>query len=199
MRAPRADRLLRGVVVGEVVRGDGHVKAVVHVAVVLVAQRVGVVLGVAEHEEVTAVDALRDVHAGLVGLRHDLKARIGLDVGGVDGSVARVRCPELVVKAAHQRAGGLQHVVVEHAGQLLRQLVLLDAVVVEDARLCAPADVQRRVHIRGGPLHDAAQLVPVVHVFELVQLNGRTRDDHAVIAVVFHLVKRAVERFQVLL
>ena len=178
---------------------DGDVHALVHVALVLGAQRAGVVLGVAEHEEVAAVGALGDVDAGLVGLRDDLQTRVRFDVLGVHGGVAGVRCPEAVVESAHQRAGGLQHVVVEHAGELLRQLVLLDAVVVEDAGLRAPADVQRGVHVGGGPLHDAAQLVPVVDVLELVQLDGRAGDDHAVVAVIFDLVERAIERLQVLL
>ena len=70
--------------------------------------------------------------------------------------------------------------------------------MVVDARLRAPADVQRGVHVRGGPCHDLRKLVPVVHVLEVQQLDGRAGDDHAVEMLVLDLVERGVERFQML-
>ena len=106
---------------------------------------------------------------------------------------------EEVVEAAHERRRRLHHLVLEHSEQLLRQLVLGNAVVVVDASLRTPADMQRGVHIRSGPRHDLRKLVPVVHVLEVQQLHGRAGDDHAIEVLAFDLVERGVERFQMLL
>ena len=175
-----------------------RVQAATHVAGELTPQRVGVVLRMAAHEEVAAVGALRNVHAGLVGDGHQLELRMRLDVLGVNLRVARVRRKELVVEAAHERGELLHELVREDAEHLLRQRVLRHAVVEVDARLRAPADVQCGVHVRAAPLHDGAELRPVVHLFEVQLLHRRARDDQAVEALVLDLVERGVERLQVL-
>ena len=51
----------------------------------------------------------------------------------------------------------------------------------------------------GGPVHDAAELVPVVDVLEIEQLHRRAGDDHAVVATILDLVECGVERLEVLL
>ena len=63
VRAPGDARGLRRIVVREVVARQRHVQAFRDIALVLGHERVGVVLGVAEHEEVAAVGALGDVDA----------------------------------------------------------------------------------------------------------------------------------------
>ena len=146
-----------------------------------------------------AVGALRDVDAGLVGDGDQLEVGVRLDVGSVHLGVTRVRRSERVVEPAHQRRRRLHHFVVEHAEQLVLQLVLGDAVMVVDAGLRAPADVEGGVHVRGGPVHDARELVPIIHVLKVEQLNRRSGDDHAVEALVLDLVEGGVERVEVLL
>ena len=83
------------------------------------------------------------------------------------------------------------------AARLCRQVVLLNTVVMIQARLRAPTNVQRRVHVRGGPIHDLAELGPVVDLFERHLLHRRARDDQAVVVDVADVVERAVERLQV--
>ena len=56
---------------------------------------------------------------------------------------------------------------IEHAENLLGQLVFGNAVVIVDAGLRAPADMERGVHVRSRPRHDAGELIPIVHVFEI--------------------------------
>ena len=85
----------------------------------------------------------------------------------------------------------------EHAARLSRQVVLLNTVVVIQARLRAPANVQRGVHVRGGPVHDLAELGPVVDLLERHLLHRRARDDQAVVVDIADVVERAVERLQV--
>ena len=86
----------------------------------------------------------------------------------------------------------------EHAGRLLVELVLLDAVAIVDARLSSPADMQGGMDVRFRPVHDARELFPVINVVEIEQLDGGTRDDEAVEMLVFHVIEGDVERFQVL-
>ena len=65
------------------------------------------------------------------------------------------------------------------------------------AGLRAPTNVQRRVHVRGGPIHDLAELGPVVDLLERHLFHRRARDDQAVVVDVADVVERAVERLQV--
>ena len=51
--------------------------------------------------------------------------------------------------------------------------------------------------MRGGPIHDLAELGPVVDLLERHLLHRRARDDQAVIVDVADVVERAVERLQV--
>ena len=113
-----------------------------------------------------AVGALRDVDAGLVGDGDQLEVGVRLDVGSVHLGVTRVRRSERVVEPAHQRRRRLHHFVVEHAEQLVLQLVLGDAVMVVDAGLRAPADVEGAVHMSLAPFHYFAEFFPVFHFFE---------------------------------
>ena len=54
------------------------------------------------------------------------------------------------------------------------------------------------MHVRLGPFHDLAQLVPVVDVLEVEQLNGGSRDDETVVVLVAHLGEGGVEGLEVL-
>ena len=76
------------------------------------------------------------------------------DVVGADFGVARVRRTEHVVKAAHERLLRVENVMAENAGHFLGQQIFLDAVMVVQTGLCAPADVQRGMNVRFRPFHD---------------------------------------------
>ena len=145
-----------------------------------------------------AVGALRDEHAGLVGRGDELEQRMRGDILGAHLRIARMRRVEHVVEPADERRGRLEHAMREHARAFLGKLVLVHAVMVEDAGLRAPADVQSGVHVGLAPCHDAAQLVPVVDILEIEQFNRCARDDQAVEALLFDLVERTVEHREVL-
>ena len=83
-----------------------------------------------------------------------------------------------------------------HARKLGRQLVLVDAVMMVEPRLGAPANVQRRMHVLHRPVHDALELGPVVHILEIELLNGRARDNQTIEVLMLDLFKRAIERLQ---
>ena len=48
------------------------------------------------------------------------------------------------------------------------------------------------------PLEDLAQLWPIVDRLEIVELDRRTGDDHAVVTLVANVVEPYIERFQML-
>ena len=87
----------------------------------------------------------------------------------------------------------------ENAGHFLGEQVLRDTVMIIQSGLCAPADVQRGVNVRFGPVHDLGQLRPVFHFFERHGFNRCTGDDEAVVFLVADVVKRFVERKQMIL
>ena len=80
-----------------------------------------------------------------------------------------------------------------HAEEFFRQLPLLQAVMIIQARLGAPADMQCAVYVRFAPFHNAAQLLPVVHIFKFQIFHRRAGNDHTVVAPVFNLIKRAIK------
>ena len=65
--------------------------------------------------------------------------------------------------------------------------------------LRAPADMERRIDVFLAPLHDLRDFVPIRDILELHVFDRRTRDDHAVVFFMADIVKRAVERRQIIL
>ena len=65
--------------------------------------------------------------------------------------------------------------------------------MVVESGLSTPADMQGGVDVGAGPLHDLAQLVPIVHVSEIQVFYGGTGDDHTVVLTVFDLIKCRIE------
>ena len=84
----------------------------------------------------------------------------------------------------------------EDARGLLGQRVLLDAAMVVEPGLRAPADMQGRMDVRGRPIHDARELVPVIDLLELKLLDRGPGDDQAVVVVELDLAEGAVERLE---
>ena len=103
---------------------------------------------------------------------------------------------EHLVKAAHQRVRRAGDPVLEHAEHLFRQQLLVHAVVVVQASLCTPAHMQGGVDIRLAEVHDLAQLRPVIHLLKVHGLHRSTGDDHAVVAVMLHLVEGLIKGLQ---
>ena len=75
----------------------------------------------------------------------------------------------------------------------LGQCVLGNVVEMMEGRLRSPADIERRLDIGLSPVINFLQLVPIGHVFELKQLDGRTRDDQTVEFFLSHLFPVPIE------
>ena len=153
----------------------------------------------ARDENLTALLVHDSVDARLVGGGQDLQFRNGGNVLPQHRGVTGMGYIELVVKASEQNGLLVIPAVGIDAEELLGQGVLVDAVVVVQARLGAPADVEHGMNMGLAPLHDLAQLRPVVHFLEGHLLHRRAGDDHAVEFAVLDLIKGLVEGQQVLL
>ena len=106
---------------------------------------------------------------------------------------------EHVVAAPEEHVAAPLHHVGEHAEELPLQGILGHAVVVVEARLGPPADVEGGVDMALAPLHDPAQLRPVFHLLKGQVLHRRAGDDHAVVVVLLHVREVAVKGQHVLL
>ena len=87
----------------------------------------------------------------------------------------------------------------EHAGELLRERVLRNAVVVVQSRLSRPADVERGMHMCFRPVHYFANLLPVVDLLKRKVLHRSAGDYEPVKVHVLYLVEGLVEVQQVLM
>ena len=132
------------------------------------------------HKDGAVVKGLCECHARQLGISEQGEPGVGAHVPGIDFCVAGCRHGEKVVKAAQQRLGGRDEPGVVDAGELAGDLVLGDAVQVVKPCHRAPADVERAEYVAVGIVHDAAQLLPVVHLLKGQLLHRRAGDNHAV-------------------
>ena len=193
MSTPADNGLLGVVIVGEIICGRIDGQSQVLVPDVLPVQGVGVVLRVSGDENLPSLLVHDAVDASLIRGGHDLQSLGGSDVLPEDGGVAGMGNPEFIVKATQQDGALVVRPMGEYAEELLLQLVLGNAVVIVKARLGAPADVEGGMDIGLAPLHDPAQLRPVVHRFKLHQLHRCAGDDHAVEFAILQLIEGLVE------
>ena len=197
MSTPAEERRLPGVVVGVIVLWHRDGQALADIPLVLGVQCVLVVLRVAGDEDLPSILGAHQEGAGLVALGEDAQGLAVQHILPADAGVAAVRGVEHLIKAAHQRVRGTGDFMLEDAEHLLVEKLLADAIVIIKSRLCAPADMKGGVDVRLTEVHDLAQLLPVIHLFKVDLLHRRTGDDHAVIAVVLHLVEGLIKRLEV--
>ncbi|MPM98967.1 hypothetical protein SDC9_146157 [bioreactor metagenome] len=77
--------------------------------------------------------------------------------------------------------------------------MLLHPVKMIQPRLRRPADIQRRENIVIRPVHEAYQLVPILHIGKVKVFHGRAGDHQPVEMLFLHLVKGTVKRIQIVL
>ena len=118
--------------------------------------------------------------------------------------LANLRMPgmrhiELIIKAPEQRLILLAEMMPVHAEYLRRHIILRYAVMIVQPRLSSPADMEGGVHMALAPLHDFRNFLPVGHVLKRHLLHRRTGNDKAIVFLVAHLGKGAIELRQVIL
>ena len=164
-----------------------------YIPLILGIQRIFIVLRVTGDKDLPPVLGAHQEGPGGVALGQNAQGGAVVHILPADAGVAAVGGVEHLIKAAHQRVCRTGDPVLEHAEHLFRQQLLAHAVVVVQPGLCAPADMEGGIDVRFAEVHDLAQLIPVVHLLKIHGLHRRAGDDHAVVAVVLHLVKGLVK------
>ena len=174
------------VIAGEIVFRHFDGFALSEVAKILVFEGVGVVFAMARDEDLSTLLICDGVNACLIGGGKDPEPGHSLDILAKDGGVTGMGCHKLIVKATEKDGALVIHLVGEYAKDLLVKLMLVDAVVVIEACLCAPADMQGAVDVGLAPLHYFDELVPILDLLKGHMLNGCAGDDEAVVIVVLY-------------
>ena len=173
-------------------------QALLHIPEVFPRESVGVIFGMAHHKEMAAVCTLDEENAGFVPFGDEFQLRDSENVLLPDFGVAGIGGSEYVIKAPEQGRAGFQHLVVINAEELFGQGALFHTIVIVQPGLGAPADVQGGMDMGFGPLHDRAQLVPIVHLAEIQVFHGSAGDDQTVVAFLPHLLEGSIEGIQMI-
>jgi len=118
-------------------------------------------------------------------------------LGGVDGGMAGVRHVVHLVKAVGEEVVLVAELLLEDSKELGTQRALGNPVQVPQGAERAPAQVHGGEDVRLAPVHDLAELVPVVHVLKGHVLHGGAGDDEAVVILVLEGLEGVVELHQV--
>ena len=81
----------------------------------------------------------------------------------------------------------------ENAEHLLRQVILGHIKMIIQPRKSRPADVQRGKDVGLCPLHDRADLLPVVHIFKCQMLYRSTCDNAAIVILILNFGKSPIK------
>ena len=186
------------VVVGEIVVGHTDEESLGLVAEVLVFERIAVVLRVTHNVDLAAVVGHAQVWASHWRICEEAEVGTGVDVGAEGASMARVGRAEDIVEAADEGDGEVEDTMAEDTEHLLGEGVFGDSVMMVEASLCAPADMESAGDILARPIHDLAQLLPIVDLLEGHLLDGRACDNHSVVLAAADLVESEIEGAEML-
>ena len=100
---------------------------------------------------------------------------------------------KLVVEATEDGERRVENLLGEYAEHLAVQRVFGYAIMVVEARLCCPADVERAGYVGAAPIENLFYLVPIVYLFEIKMLQWCASDDESVELLRFHHFEVAVE------
>ena len=106
---------------------------------------------------------------------------------------------EFIVKASEKHTVLVVQLMLVNAAELGRQTVFLDAVVIIKSCLSTPANVESAVHVALAPLHDFAELVPVLNFFKFHHFHRCACDNQTVVIFMLDLIESLIEGNHVLL
>ena len=194
MAPPGDQRLAAVVVIRIIILRHLDRQAGVFIPQVFFLQRAGVVFAVAHDEDLLAVFGNHGIDACLLRGSQNLQLVAGFDILPKNGGMAAVGGHENIVKAAEQDIVLPLRLMGKHAEEFLLQRDLLDAVMIIQPRLGAPADVEGGMNVFLAPFHDGAELLPVFHLFKGKMLHRCAGDDHAVEVLVLDFGESFIER-----
>lgn len=90
----------------------------------------------------------------------------------MDLRVAAMGHHKLIVEAPEDGKVIDQHTLVEHAKHLLGKTMLGNTIEMIKTCLGRPTDIERRGDMRAGPIENAHDLLPILHILKVQQLDG---------------------------
>ena len=197
--APPPDhRLPGGVVPGIVVGRHGDGQPLVPVPPVFVRQGVAVILRVSGDEYLPSAFRHGCIDSSLVREREDFQLRLAQHCLSVTLCIPGMRNIEDIIKTTEKHRITVNYPMRENTEKLSIKPLLTYTEMMIKPRLSGPADMEDRVHMAFGPIHDAAQFFPVLNLFEIHILHRSSCDDHSIEILMLYGAERLVERKHVL-
>ena len=109
-----------------------------------------------------------------------------------------MRRPEFVIKSPEQNGTLVIGMVRIYTKQLFRKLLFLNSVVIIKPCLRRPTDMEGGMNMGLTPLHNLAQLMPIIHILKFHMFHRSTGDDHTIEFSVLQLIKGLIKRQQML-
>ncbi len=178
--APGQNRRLCGIIVGIVIHRNVRIQSLGGVSLILPVQIIAVILRVSRDENLSRRASQYQITAGLLAVCHHIELRVAADSLLIDARMPGLGNIKIIVHAPHDHLLPVQHAMPIDTGQLLRQEMLLNAVMMVEAGLGTPADVEGRKHMGFRPVHDLTELRPVLHLLKGNLLHRRTGYDQPV-------------------
>ena len=130
--------------------------------------------------------------------RQNLQIGIGTHIALIHARKTGMRLQCDLVEPIGQEAILVLQVLGEHTEDLLGQIHLMHAIPLVQRTHRAPAQVHGGKHVRGRPIENPLELLPVIDLLERHMLHRGARHHKTVVIVVLQRVKRLVELHQVI-
>src|SRR6056297_4028365 len=161
MAAPAVLRRARGIVTGIVIAGQGDRRAIVHVAIIFLLERVAVIFKVVEDVERAMCGILDQAGTDLVTVQKDVEIGYGFDLVAAHLGPTADRDHAIIRESAQIGRCGRHVAMAEAAESLFIEQVFLHAVQIVHHRHAAPAHTKGGMHMGPGPVEHLAKLAPV--------------------------------------
>ena len=86
----------------------------------------------------------------------------------------------------------------EHPEYLLGHRIFRNPIMIVQAGLRPPADMKGRINMSLAPLHDFGHFIPVSHFFKRHIFHRSPGDNHTIVFLVAHLIKRSIKLRQII-
>ena len=133
---------------------------------------------------------------GLRTPREHLQLRIARDITLVHPRKARMRLQANLIEAVRQKAVFILQILRKHAKNLLWQILFTHVIAIIERTHRAPAQIHSGEHMRGSPVKNLLELIPIIDLFEIKMLNRGTRHHEAVVIVVLERLNGLIELHQ---
>ena len=180
----------------EVVFGERHVRhPLLHIALILLGQGVLAVLPVSKREHLRKIAGGDQTRTGFRTPRKHLQFGIAGDITLAHPCKARMRLQADLVETVRQEAVFILQILRKHTENLLRKILFAHVIAVIERTHRTPAQIHGGEHMRGSPVENLLELIPIIDLFEIKMLDGSTRHHEAVVIIVLERVEGFIKLY----